>query len=312
MAEFKSLAEDIHCLETNYIRNEFAAFYLMREAGEVAIIETGTLHSLENLMQTLAQLDIDPSQVKYVIPTHVHLDHAGGAGHMMERFTQAELIIHPRGARHMIDPQKLIEGSIGVYGEAKFHQLYGEIKPVDEARVVIANDLDCHYLGNRELLFLDTPGHARHHFCIYDQKSNGIFSGDTFGSAYPALKQIKRGLIPTTTPVHFDPIALPASIDRLLSYQPQWMYLTHYGELAEPAKHAASLKQWIEQYVALCEQIAPNDTESEQVLEDALRELMLDEFSAELDRKFVNQLLDVDIKLNVQGIAHWWRTTHRL
>ena len=225
----------------------------------------------------------------------------------MEQFTQAKLLIHPRGAQHMIDPRKLIEGSIGVYGEEKFHQLYGDIKPVEESRVVIVNDGDTYSVGNRELLFLDTPGHARHHFCIYDPVSEGIFSGDTFGSAYPPLKSVTRGLIPTTTPVHFDPVALPASIDRLLSYQPRWMYLTHFGELANPMGQGASLKHWIEQYVSLTEIHKPDEPGAESAMIDAMRQLKRDELGNEIDQTIMLDLLDIDIRLNVQGLVHWWR-----
>ena len=310
MPAFTTLDHDIHCLDAFYIRDEFAAFYLMREGDEVAIIETGTCHSIPNLQQTMAALEIDPAQIKYIIPTHVHLDHAGGAGLMMEIFDQAELIIHPRGARHMINPQKLIEGSIGVYGEEKFYQLYGDIRPVDEARVRIAADLDCFYLQQRELLFIDTPGHARHHFCIYDSRSSGIFSGDTFGSAYPPLKTLTRGLIPTTTPIHFDPVALPASIDRLMSYQPDWMYLTHYGALADPLRHGQSLKRWIAQFVELCERISPADEDSEAELMTGLSQLIEAELNREIGSSQIQQLLAVDIRLNAQGILHWWKTRH--
>ena len=309
MTQFKPLEQEIYCIETGYIREQFAAMYLLRDADEVAVIETGTCHSLANLDAAMQALEIDPSQIKYVIPTHIHLDHAGGAGYMMERFAQAKLLIHPRGARHMIDPQKLIEGSIAVYGENRFRELYGDIKPIDEFRVIVVDDLDRYSVGSRELLFLDTPGHARHHFCVYDAQSEGIFSGDTFGSAYPPLKALPRGLIPTTTPVHFDPDALPASIDRLLSYQPRWMYLTHFGELGNPAAHAASLKYWIEQYVRLCESHAPDDSDAESAMIDAMRQLTLDELGKKFDHTRLLELLDVDIRLNVQGLAHWWRNS---
>ena len=309
MAAYKTLTHDIHCLDAFYIRENFAAFYLVREGDEVAIVETGTCHSVTNLQETMAALRISAAQIKYIIPTHIHLDHAGGAGTMMEMFPQAKLIIHPRGARHMIDPRKLIEGSIAVYGEKQFHELYGEIKPIEESRVQIASDLDCFYLQQRELLFIDTPGHARHHFCIYDARSNGIFSGDTFGSAYPPLKSVTRGLIPTTTPVHFDPVALPLSIDRLLSYKPDWMYLTHYGELADPASHGESLKRWIMQFVEICERLSP-DNDTEQQLEIELNRLIKSELNREMDDSQINHLLAVDIKLNAQGILHWWKTSN--
>ncbi len=308
MARVEALEEDILCIDSGYVRGQFAAIYLLRAGDEFAIIETGTQHTLDGVMTVLTELGVAREQIKYVIPTHIHLDHAGGAGHMMAEFKQATLVVHPRGARHLIDPKKLIEGSTQVYGEARFKQLYGEIKPVDENRVLIANDLDSICLGNRELLFIDTPGHARHHFCIVDQQSNGIFTGDTFGIAYPALKSIHRGLIPTTSPVQFDPIALSLSIDKLLTYQPKTMYLTHFGELQDPKRHGPSLKQWIDQFVDLCKRIAPDDAASEQALHQALLQLVLDETSDDSSRQEIAGLLDIDLKLNAQGLAQWWQS----
>ncbi|MDH3858024.1 MAG: MBL fold metallo-hydrolase, partial [Gammaproteobacteria bacterium] len=174
MAEYAALKHGICCIDALYVQPRVASIYLLREGDEVAIIETGTYHSVSNVLATLAELGIAKSQVKYVIPTHVHLDHAGGAGEMMRQFDAARLIIHPRGAFHMIDPQKLISGTIAVYGEERFRQLYGTIEPIAENRIIVAEDQARYKLGERELVFFDTPGHARHHFCIYDQVSSGV------------------------------------------------------------------------------------------------------------------------------------------
>lgn len=310
MAVFSQLAQDIVCVDALYVQPQVASIYLVRGAQEVAIIETGTSHSVDNLLATLAQLNIDKSQVKYVIPTHVHLDHAGGAGEMMKQFSQASLIVHPRGARHMINPEKLIAGSIEVYGEEKFRQLYGDISPIDETRILIADDLDIFPLGARELLFIDTPGHARHHFCIYDQQSEGIFSGDTFGISYAAMKQLARGLLPTTPPVQFDPEALPRSIDRLMQYKPKRLYLTHYGEYPDPSRQLASFKRWIDDYVRLCRQFNPLEPGSEAPLQQALAELIMQELKDCSEPGQLARVLKTDIRLNAQGLAHWWRSTH--
>ncbi len=309
MEIYHSLSHGIYCVDAAYMRDELASLYIIQQGDEIALIDTGTQYSLANLINTLDLLEIDHAQIKYVIPTHVHLDHAGGAGAMMEYFDQARLIIHPRGAPHMIDPGKLIEGSIKVYGDDLFRQLHGEIKPIDETRIDIAEDLDRIYLGHRELLFIDTPGHALHHFCIYDDQSQGMFTGDTFGLCYPPLKNITDGLIPTSSPAQFDPAALLASIDRLLSYQPERMYLTHFGAIDQPANRAMGLKRWISDYVAWCEEINPVDAHSEQQLHDKMRHMIYDRLSDEsgLDRETLGYLLEMDIKLNSQGLAIWWK-----
>ncbi|MEM7562765.1 MAG: MBL fold metallo-hydrolase, partial [Pseudomonadota bacterium] len=147
---------------------------------------------------------------------------------------------------------------------------------------------------------------ARHHFCIFDARSRGIFTGDTFGSAYPPLKRLTRGLIPTTTPVHFDPVALPHSINRLLELDPEKAYLTHYGELVNPKAHGESLKQWIAQFVDLCEAISPGPDDPIDELQTALGQMIVNELQSEMDPNDIQTLLSIDIKLNAQGILHWW------
>jgi len=306
MAEYIALAHGIYCIDALYVKPQVASIYLLRQADEVAIIETGTYYSVANVLATLAELNIAKSRVKYVIPTHVHLDHAGGASEMMKHFDQAKLIIHPRGARHMIDPQKLIAGTIGVYGEEKFNRLYGNIEPIPGARIIVAQDLEHFDVGGRELVFFDTPGHARHHFCIYDQVSNGVFTGDTFGISYAPMKQLSRGLIPTTPPVQFDPAALHVSISRIMSYKPDRLYLTHYGEFTDPATQVSSFNQWIDSYVDLCRQQDSAAADFETSLEDALQTVVLKGLSGE-DNELLREILHADFKLNAQGLAHWWR-----
>ena len=309
MAEFEALGHDVFCIDALYTAPRVASIYLLREGDEAAIIETGTSHSLANVLATLDALEIPASEIKYVIPTHVHLDHAGGASAMMREFAEASLVIHPRGARHMADPGKLIDGTVAVYGREKFDRLYGRIEPVDEARILIADDFQRYSLNSRELLFLDTPGHARHHFCIYDETSDGVFTGDTFGLSYDSMKDLPRGLVPTTPPTQFDPPALHASICRIVSYQPQRLYLTHYGEFDNPAAQRSSFDRWIDTYVEICERLRPDDESGERELESELAQTVLAEFVARRDE--VARVLKMDLRLNAQGLAYWWRSRHR-
>ena len=304
MAEFSSLTQDVHCIDALYIKPRVASIYLLREGDEVAIIETGTFHSVANVLATLQQLGIDRSQVKYVIPTHVHLDHAGGAGEMMRQFEQASLIIHPLGARHMIDPSRLVAGTISVYGEERFERLYGSIEPIPEERIIIAEDLASYSLEQRELVFIDTPGHARHHFCIYDQQSNGFFTGDTFGISYDAMKSLPRGLLPTTPPSQFDPPALKNSVQRIMEFAPERLYLTHYGEFVNPGAQLASFHRWIDQYVAVCEGCDSAAADYAEVIEQTLLQQVLLGLGAETDEA-LKCVVSHDITLNAQGLAHW-------
>jgi len=213
------LPGNITCIDTGYVRPQLAACYLLEEKGSAAIVETGTAHSVPTIMKVLALKEIPVEHVRYVMPTHVHLDHAGGAGRLMEVLPEAQLVLHPRAVRHMVDPSRLWEGTVQVYGEEIAQRLYGELVPVDAARILTAEDgfeLD---FNGRPLLFIDTPGHARHHYSIYDDRTRGFFTGDTFGMAYRELAlPDKPYIMPTTTPVQFDPGAWYRTLDRYLAF----------------------------------------------------------------------------------------------
>lgn len=310
MAEFDALGFDIYCIDALYIKPRVAAIYLLRAGDEVAIVETGTYHSVANVLATLQALDIDRAQVKYVIPTHVHLDHAGGAGEMMRQFGDASLIIHPRGAAHMIDPSRLIEGTIGVYGEQRFQRLYGSIEPIPQDRVIVAEDEASYRLAQRELIFIDTPGHARHHFCIVDALSSGVFTGDTFGISYDAMKELPRGLLPTTPPTQFDPPALRSSIARIMEFGPERLYLTHYGEFLDPAAQLASFDQWIDEYVDACGDGDSTAPDFAQTLERNLLQRVMNGLGAGVGES-LKSIIGHDIRLNAQGLAYWRNASAR-
>jgi len=308
VAAITELENGIAAVDTDYIRPILDASHLIVENGRAAFVDTGPNSGVPLLLDALRQKNVETADVDYVFLTHVHLDHAGGASEMMKHFDQAKLIIHPRGARHMIDPQKLIAGTIGVYGEEKFNRLYGNIEPIPEARIIVAQDLEHFDVGGRELVFFDTPGHARHHFCIYDQVSNGVFTGDTFGISYAPMKKLARGLIPTTPPVQFDPPALHQSISRIMSFNPTRLYLTHYGEFVNPAAQVSSFNQWIDEYADLCRQMDSTAADYATSLEKALQSVILKGLAGD-DNAILRRILRTDIRLNAQGLAHWWSNT---
>ncbi|MCP4414755.1 MAG: MBL fold metallo-hydrolase, partial [Gammaproteobacteria bacterium] len=232
MKMYQQLPDEITLVDTGLFKDGTVACYLLESDGEVAIIETGNYQTTQRLLDLLEQKNIHREKVRYVIPTHVHLDHAGGSGSLIENLPNSMLVIHPRGARHMIDPSKLIAGAQAVYGEEKFREYYGDIKGIAEERMVIAEDNDQLTFGNRTLLFKDTPGHANHHFCVWDEQSAGWFTGDTFGIAYAQFSKRNIPLLfPTTTPVQFNPAQLIDSVKMMMSYQPKQMYLTHFGAI---------------------------------------------------------------------------------
>jgi len=304
---FTDLPDRICCIDTLYQRPGLAACYLLESAAEAALIDTGTAPLTPRLLALLAHKGIAPEQVKYLIPTHVHLDHAGAAGQLMQHLPEARLVVHPLGARHLIDPGKLIAGATAVYGEQRFKALYGELLPVPAQRVTEAEDGFTLEFGRRRLRCLDTPGHARHHLCVYDERSRGIFSGDTFGLSYREFDSFQGPFIlPTTTPVQFEPEAWHASLERLLALNPVRVYLTHFGPVDEPARLAAELHRGLDDFVAIARRSDPGgDAQGikEELLDWALQRLA--DHGCRLSSDRIRQLLDMDLELNAQGLAIW-------
>ncbi len=298
----------ISCIDTEQVRPGMACCYLLRSGDLYAFIECGTSLSVPGLLRVLEHRGIAPEQVAYVMPTHVHLDHAGGAGLLMSRLPQARLVMHPRGARHMIDPSKLIEGASAVYGAKAVAAMYGEILAVPEQRVIVAGDGYRLDFSGRELLFLDAPGHARHHYAIWDKESRGIFSGDVFGLSYRETDGPHGPfLLPTTTPVQFEPEAWVQTLDRLMVLDPAYVYLTHYGRVGNIAQLAHVLRRGIANYERLARQHAAAP-DRHQKIKDALTGHALEELramSAPLSEAQARELLQFDMELNTQGLEVW-------
>lgn len=295
-------------IDSGYVREQMAACYMVEAEDAVAFIETGTNNSTPRLLQTLESRGWSPEDVRYVIVTHVHLDHAGGAGSLVRACPNATLLAHPFGVRHVIDPGKLETGSRAVYGDALYESLYGTLVPVPEERTRAMQDGEEVKLGSRTLRFIDTPGHARHHFCVHDSHTNGWFTGDTFGLSYRELDSDNGAfMIPTTTPVQFDPEALKASIKRLLEVQPDCVYLTHYGRLDNVEPLAQKLIEGIGVFAALGEQFEDDPSRCGKI-EAAIMDWLLDGLRAhgvEIGEEACRQLLEPDVRLNTAGIECW-------
>jgi glyoxylase-like metal-dependent hydrolase (beta-lactamase superfamily II) len=299
-------------IDARYIRPKLAAIHLIVESGRAAFVDTGTFRSVPHMLDALKQQGLTAADVDYVFLTHVHLDHAGGAGAVMQALPNAKCVLHPRGARHMIDPSKLAAAAKDVYGEQRFDTMYGELIPIPQERVVVVEDGQRVALGGREFEFIHTPGHANHHYCIVDRAGGIIFSGDTFGMSYRELDTEQGAFImPITTPSQFDPEAAHKSVDRLLSYHPRAIYVTHYSRVEGLEKLARDLHEEIDGYVAIARKHAHSANRTAAMLDDMTAYIFerLDRHGVRKDDAFRHQLLDGDMKLNVQGLEVWLQQT---
>ena len=286
------IAPQVYVIDTGFVRPRCTAAYLIVHEGRALFFDTGVASLARNLVGGLKELGLSDNQVDFVVVSHVHLDHAGAAGTLMAQFPQAKLVVHPRGARHMIDPSVLEASSRQVYGDALFDQLYGALTPVAPDRVIEAPG---GYLINwkgRNLYFLDSPGHARHHFVMHDSLSQTVFAGDAFGLCYP---EFPASPFPTTSPTQFDPGAMVATYDRILSLKPVQVAIAHFGVITDIQNHADKLKPLVEQHARIAQELK-SDPERLASIEFDLALLQTSE---------AREFYTFDCHMNALGLDHW-------
>ena len=305
----REVAPGVVLVDTGYVRPRLAAAWIVRGKGSAAVVETGNAAAVPRILAALEGAGLRREDVSHVIVTHVHLDHAGGAGALLRELPRAKLVAHPRGARHLVDPSKLAAATAAVYGAEAFHALYGVLVPVPAERVVEAPDGLSIDLGGRPLRMLDAPGHAKHHFVVHDVASRGFFTGDAFGLSYRETDGAAGPfMFPTTTPVQLDPPAYHATLERMLAERPERMYLAHYGMLEGdiPAR-AAALRRGLDEHVRRALAVPASPGRHRDLLASLEEQLVEDlgRHGSGLSRAAAVELFAGDLELNAQGLEVW-------
>jgi len=284
------------------------ASHLIIENGRAAFVDTGVNNSVPLLVEALRQKDLDVGDVDFVFLTHVHLDHAGGAGELMQQLPNASCVVHRYGAPHMIDPSKLVAGTESVYGKKQTAATFGTIVPIDESRIVIPDDEQWLELNGRPLQTINTEGHARHHYVLNDPRSKGVFTGDSFGVSYRAFDGAKGEItFPTSTPVQFDPGEAHKSVDRIMACEPQQLFLTHYSRVGNLERLATEMHDGIDAYVAVALQ-HEHDGDRSAALRESLFEYYVERLEGHGysgDREMIQSIMGIDVELNAQGLEVW-------
>lgn len=294
----------IHTIDTGYMgREKYAAAYLLIEGDEAVFVDTNTNSAVPKLLAALAQTGVAPQAVRYIVITHVHLDHAGGTALLAKECPEATVLAHPRAVRHIVDPSKLVASAQAVYGEEAFAKLYGEVLPLDAERVRAMEDDETVMLGARALRFLHTRGHANHHVVVHDPTSESVFAGDAFGIHYPSHQGPGTFAFPSTSPTDFDAPLARAAVDRIIGCAPSQVYPTHYGEVTDLEVAASQLKR----HLSWAEGVMHDAVESD-LPDDGLgaycAQRVLDYFSGMANQHGVSlDGLDTDVELNGQGLA---------
>lgn len=302
-----ALTEAIDC---HYVAPGKAAAFLLVHRGRAAFIDNNTVHAVPRLLEALAARGLTPADVDHIVITHVHLDHAGGTAALLAACPNATVLAHPRAARHVIRPERLIAGAAAVYGEQLFAQLYGEIAGVPEDRVRAMGDGETLDWNGRELRFFETLGHATHHFSIHDPAAGCVYTGDSFGiGRTPAARPGPCFLVCSSTPADFDPPEARASVAKILDTGARWCAITHFGFVAEPETASKQLLRSIGQMEAIMEEAAATTLEDEALRDfciERVRAAMADQLAwcevadhaADLD------WLEGDVTINAMGIAY--------
>ena len=302
----EGLGHGIYCVDLGYGEYvRLSSGYIIQDE-KLVIVECGASPSKNRILNALADIGASPKDVDAIIVTHIHLDHSGGAGYLLDEMTRARVLVHERGAPHLIEPEKLVASSRMVYGE-QFDMFFSPVVPVPKDRVTVVGEGDTFEIGKeRKLRFYDAPGHALHHLFVYDPVSEGIFTGDAAGVFYREIKEKYdvEFCIPTTTPTQFDPETMIKTMDRMLSLKPKHFYYTHFGESDKPKDRVEDVKRWLPVYhndaVAIY-----RETKSEEAVIGFLREKHQEWLVGNgVPKSAVDELhVDMDVRLNALGIV---------
>ncbi|MFM1920829.1 MAG: hypothetical protein RLZZ303_2463 [Candidatus Hydrogenedentota bacterium] len=299
----------VRLVDMHYIAPERAASYVLIEGRRAAIIDN-TNQAIPHLQAELASHGLSFEHVDYLIITHVHLDHAGGLGRLTQLCPNATVLAHPKAARHAINPERLVAGSRALYGDEMFQQLYGDVLPVPADRVRSMEDGEELRWGDRTLRFEYALGHATHHFVIYDDKSEGVFTGDVLGMGRSSYMRPGPSFCHcVTAPPDFDPAAAKVSAQRLVESGAKWAFIAHFGAFDNLPRCAAQLNASLDRMQAIIIEAAASGLE-----DGELNGFCIERVGEAMDRHLEEvgaagipgdrEAMDPDQFMNGLGLAH--------
>lgn len=304
---------EIVTIDCAYIESRFAASYIVTDTTtlDVAIVDTNTEKAVPLILSALQERGLTPNHVKAILITHAHLDHAAGTGALAKACPNAKVYAHPKAARHLIDPSRLVSSAQSVYGLERFSQLYGTVEPVDSMKMVPVEDGVTISLGTETFRVFQTLGHATHHVAYFGERSRALFTGDTFGLCYPKLQRSGFFIFPSTSPTDFDPEEALKTLDRLIALKPTTLYPTHFGAVANPVEAHRQMKEHYRFFQSLLEKAIMRDAnEPHSALIQALSQDIADYLAAFARHNHLvftadeMRLLHLDLELNAQGVAY--------
>jgi len=306
----------VHVIDCHYVQKEFAnALILEASNGDWALIDPNTESAIPHIESAVREHGLKFENFKYLIVTHIHLDHAAATGTWARRFAAVPVLCHTRAQRHLVDPAKLITSAKTVYGEETFQKLYGEIEPIPESQVRVQKNESTVNLGDEILTFYETPGHAKHHVCIFSKQSRFLFSGDMCGVSYPSLRSEHFFVIPSTSPTDFNPHDALDSLARLESLNSVAVFPTHFGRIDSVRELFSEMRMHYQFTITILQEFQTTQKSIRgSDLITAIEERWLkyvQDWSKTRGFEWSNEqitLLSLDLRINAQGMA--WAIEH--
>ncbi|MCX7993573.1 MAG: MBL fold metallo-hydrolase [Fimbriimonadales bacterium] len=293
-------------LQTELIDLQFLGYplaiaaYLLDDGNEAALVEVGATSTAETLLREVQARGVALQRVRHLVVTHIHLDHAGALGWLLQRLPHATAYVHPIGAPHLIDPSRLISSASRLYGEM-MERLWGEVIPVPQERLRVVRDGERLQVAGRTLLAIDTPGHARHHHAYLDEATGILFAGDIAGVRMPGTTYVR----PPTPPPELDIEAWQVSLAKLRALPIQQLALTHFGIFSDVERHLNELETRLLNWAVFTRELIEQGV-SESVLMQRLRDYGNDEMRQQgVDPSSYD--LGAGYELIALGYARYWR-----
>lgn len=311
MKRVQKIASNFYCIDTHDLnRDERTSAYVLIDE-KITLIETSASPSVPYIMKGLKELSISLEDIDYLIVTHIHLDHAGGAGLFLQSCPNAKFVVHPRGASHMIDPSRLIASAKSVYGQ-EFNELFDPIVPIATERVIEIGHKEILSLGAHQLTFYHMEGHAKHHVSMHYSATNGMFVGDTTGVRYPEMEgEAVDLIIPSTSPNQYDPVTMEKSIQFYESMNVAELYFGHYGVYKQPQEAYRQVRYWTPLFLAEGEKAlatADNLEEQTKLLDERLKTILHEYLQAQgiADNHPIYQTIPFDTVVSAMGILDYF------
>jgi glyoxylase-like metal-dependent hydrolase (beta-lactamase superfamily II) len=298
------VAEGIIGIDTEMAGRERVTSAYLLTADEPAIVETGPTTSVDAVTEGLTALGLGPSDLAHVVVTHIHLDHAGGAGVLIHRFPRATVWVHDRGAPHLADPARLVASATRLYGPDRLAALFGPVEPVPAGRIRSVGEGDVIRLGNRSLGVMYTPGHASHHVALVDADDGRVFTGDALGIHLPDVGVLR----PATPPPDIDVEASVDSIRRIRDRARGGLLLSHFGPVAEVEELCNLASARLTEWAAIVRKAMDQTDDIDRIAEE-LTQRTASEFAAAVASGVDLERYEVlsSMRMNAMGLVRYWQ-----